>query len=117
MARSAVLNSWKSIVTYLQCGVRTAQRWEAVHDLPIRRTGGQRSSVIAFPSEIDGWLTKPRPVGQKNIARPSSNSLLIANARALRMQSALLRQEHHIAVQKLVGLCLAAERRWSERAR
>jgi hypothetical protein len=53
----ARLTGWKDIATYLNRGVRTAQRWEREFGLPVRRIGTDRSeSVFAFTLEIDAWL-------------------------------------------------------------
>ena len=50
------LNSWKEIAGYLNCGVRTAQRWERTEGLPVRRHLHQTlASVYALTSEIDRW--------------------------------------------------------------
>lgn len=55
--RSDALQSWKEIASYLKRGVRTAQRWERLAGLPVRRPRpSYRSPVFAFPSEIDQWL-------------------------------------------------------------
>ena len=52
-----VLNSWKEISAFLGRGVRTAQRWERLHKLPVYRVGqGQRSPVFAYTSELSLWL-------------------------------------------------------------
>lgn len=52
-----VLNSWKEISTFLGRGVRTVQRWERLHKLPVYRVGqGQRSPVFAYTSELSLWL-------------------------------------------------------------
>ena len=57
-----ILNSWKDIAAYMGRGVRTVQRYEATLGLPVRRAAGQeRSSVLAFPHELDAWL-QARPV-------------------------------------------------------
>jgi hypothetical protein len=54
--KSGLLNSWKEIASYLDCGVRTAQRWES-HGLPVHRiTGGIRGSVVADAREVDEWI-------------------------------------------------------------
>ena len=54
---SDALQSWKEIAAYLKRGVRTAQRWERCAGLPVRRPRpGERSSVFAFPAEIDEWM-------------------------------------------------------------
>ena len=48
------LQSWKEIGAYLDRDGRTAQRWEKQANLPIRRHhGGPRSTVYAYPSELD----------------------------------------------------------------
>src|SRR5690348_1970497 len=50
------LESWKEIAAYLQRDVKTAHRWEKHEGLPIHRhTHKSRSSVYAFPAEIDAW--------------------------------------------------------------
>ena len=63
------LESWKEIATYLQRDVRTARRWELEEGLPVHRHSHKsRSSVYAYPSEIDAWragrkvATEPVPV-------------------------------------------------------
>ncbi len=50
------LQGWKEIAAYLERDVRTARRWEKTASLPIRRYHeDRRSSVYAFPSEIETW--------------------------------------------------------------
>jgi Tfp pilus assembly protein PilF len=49
------LDSWKEIAAYLKRGVRTAQRWERVAALPVRRVASERGAVFAFRSELDTW--------------------------------------------------------------
>lgn len=55
---SAKLDGWKQIADYLDRSVKTAQRWEKAHGLPVRRvdeeSGG--TSVFAFTEEVDEWL-------------------------------------------------------------
>lgn len=54
---SAVLQSWKEIASELNCGVRTAQRWERKLGLPVRRIGkGPKGRVVGFKHELDRWL-------------------------------------------------------------
>ena len=48
------LNGWKEIASYLGKGVRTVQRWERDHGLPIRRVVDSEI-VFAFRDEIDSW--------------------------------------------------------------
>src|ERR1700752_2940541 len=55
---SEILNSWKEIASYLDRGIRTAQRWERELQLPVRRIGkGKRSPVFAIASELNFWRT------------------------------------------------------------
>src|SRR5712692_1159777 len=50
------LESWKEIGAYLQRNAVTARRWEKEEGLPVHRhTHNSRSSVYAYPSEIDAW--------------------------------------------------------------
>jgi len=51
------LDGWKQIAEYLSKDVRTVIRWEKDRNLPVHRIPGEkRSSVYAWPSEIDLWL-------------------------------------------------------------
>ena len=56
------LDSWKEIATYMGRALRTVQRWEKDHDLPIHRHTEQKNkgSVFAFQSEIDTWWDRNR---------------------------------------------------------
>jgi hypothetical protein len=77
-----LLNTWKEIALYLDCGVRTGQRWEAQLGLPVRRSHGKsRNHVLAFRSEIDEWLksnfsprrfNNPRHLALDNVERKIS---------------------------------------------
>lgn len=45
------------IANYLDIGVRTAQRYEALYGMPVHRPAGKgRSAVLALCDELDGWL-------------------------------------------------------------
>ncbi|MAP95480.1 MAG: hypothetical protein CMK07_11055 [Ponticaulis sp.] len=51
------LIGWKRIALHLGCGERTARRWEAEEGLPVhRQTHETKSTVYAFPAELDGWV-------------------------------------------------------------
>jgi hypothetical protein len=51
------LQSWKEIAAELNCGVRTAQRWERTLGMPVRRLGkGPRGRIVAFKDELHCWL-------------------------------------------------------------
>src|SRR5436190_10570383 len=61
------LSSWKEIGAYLQRNEATARRWEKEEGLPIHRhSHKRRSSVYAYPSEIDTWRA-----GRKVAAEPA----------------------------------------------
>lgn len=67
----ARLETWKAIAEHLQRDIRTVQRWEREQGLPVRRHEHQkRSSVYAFPRELDAWRNtrapKVNPPGQKH---------------------------------------------------
>lgn len=75
-ASGSVLRSWKEIAQYLGTCVKTAQRWERMYDIPVRRLQASKGAeVFALRSEIDRWhaettanrsRTHARPVGRKN---------------------------------------------------
>lgn len=61
------LESWKEIAAYLQRDAKTARNWEKTEGLPVHRHAHKsRSSVYAYPSEIDAWRAgrrvTPEPV-------------------------------------------------------
>jgi Tol biopolymer transport system component len=58
------LGSWKEIAAYLERDVSTVRRWEKQENLPVHRCLHlARSSVYAYPSELDSWkgTRQPRP--------------------------------------------------------
>lgn len=57
------LVSWKEIATYLGREVRTVQRWEETEGLPVHRHEHlKKSTVYAYPGELDAWFKKRQPV-------------------------------------------------------
>ena len=56
------LDSWKAIAAHLKRDVRTVKRWEKLEGLPVHRHLHQaRSSVYAYPSEINAWSATRQP--------------------------------------------------------
>ncbi len=56
------LESWKEIAAYLQRDVRTLMRWEKHEGLPVHRHHHlSRSSVYAYPSELEAWRANRKP--------------------------------------------------------
>ena len=59
MEKREILDSWKEISVYLNRSVKTCQRWETEHHLPIYRLDGSpRPSVFAYKDELDLWLAQ-----------------------------------------------------------
>jgi hypothetical protein len=57
-----ILNGWKEISAYINRSVRTVQRWEARLGLPVYRPAlKDRSAVVAFSDELDGWISRASP--------------------------------------------------------
>jgi hypothetical protein len=53
-----ILNGWKEISNYIERGVRTTQRWEAL-GMPVHRPAlKDRSAVVAFTDELDRWISR-----------------------------------------------------------
>jgi Tol biopolymer transport system component len=62
------LESWKEISAYVKRAVRTVKRWEQFEGLPVRRHQHQsRSSVYAYPSELDSWLATREPESLREV--------------------------------------------------
>ncbi len=57
-----VISSWKQIAKYLNCGVRTAQRWARSNGLPVHRRvqPNKRGPVLALSEDLDAWVQKGR---------------------------------------------------------
>jgi Tol biopolymer transport system component len=65
------LESWKEIGAYLQRDATTARRWEKEEGLPVHRHSHKsRSSVYAYPSEIDAWRASRKVAPEPVPARP-----------------------------------------------
>src|SRR6202161_4010685 len=57
-----ILNGWKEISNHIERGVRTAQRWESLLGMPVHRPAlKDRSAVVAFSDELEGWLSRTSP--------------------------------------------------------
>ena len=76
------LSSWKEIGAYLQRNEATARRWEREEGLPVHRhSHKKRSSVYAFPSELDAWRVT-RKVAVEQPTLPWWRTVLIPRSRA-----------------------------------
>jgi hypothetical protein len=57
-----ILSGWKEISNHIERGVRTAQRWESLLGMPVHRPAlKNRSAVVAFSDELEGWLSRTSP--------------------------------------------------------
>ncbi len=66
------LESWKEIAAYIQRDAKTARRWEKEEGLPVHRhSHSRRSSVYAFPGEIDAWRLSRKETPEPVVAIPS----------------------------------------------
>ncbi len=55
--RENLLSSWKEIAAYLDCDIRTCQRWEKKFGLPVYRVDEESGSrVYTYKDELDNWL-------------------------------------------------------------
>jgi PAS domain-containing protein len=51
------MHSWRGIADYLGASVKTVQRWEQIHDFPVRRLRGAKGAMVfALRDEIDRWM-------------------------------------------------------------
>jgi TolB-like protein/Flp pilus assembly protein TadD len=68
------LESWGEIAAHLRRDVRTVQRWERYHGLPVRRLQvGKLATVYAFRSELDKWFLEHQP--KPEVEDPHSESI------------------------------------------
>jgi len=56
------LYGWKAIAEYLGISVRSAQRWERNHDLPVKRRFGR---VWQSSNELDKWALNAHNLSSK----------------------------------------------------
>lgn len=63
MPNDQQLSSWGEIAAYLGVSVRTAQTWESLHGLPVRRFPGPKGRVWAIESELNSWRESHSSVG------------------------------------------------------
>ena len=69
------LESWGEIATYLRRDIRTVQRWESLHGLPVRRLQiGKQGQVFAFRSELDAWIRKRQPTAEDDFVNGESDA-------------------------------------------
>jgi Tol biopolymer transport system component len=77
------LDSWKAIAAYLNRDARTVMRWEKSEGLPVHRHRHMaRSSVYAYPSELDAWRANRRVLTTEP-TRPRRAPRLVAVAAIL----------------------------------
>ena len=86
---SEVLSSWKEIAAYFGKSVRTVQRWERWHALPIHRP--TPFSIMAYPAELDAWLRQndgqaaaiPESLSSLRPGSPSTRILVVDDERPI----------------------------------
>ena len=91
--RTLVLNSWKEIADYLNCGVRTVQRWEHDLDLPVYRPRpGKRGPVCAFASEIQIWMRQKKTEHPSFVHAVRNGAAINTSHRLIRLSAELVKQ-------------------------
>jgi len=75
---SDVLRSWKDISNYLKASVKTVQRWEQRHKLPVRRLRvAKGATVFALLSEIDQWVRRRTQGSKAGIKRDRLRAMFL----------------------------------------
>ena len=92
---AAELHGWKEIAAALGTNVRTAQKYESRHGLPVRRMPGKRGRVYALRDEILAWRD------QRRLAEPEGLMDRLAALSGVRLASAA-----GAAVAALIGALL-----------
>ena len=75
-----ILCGWKNIATYMDMSIRSAQRYELEHALPVRRPSGT-SRVIATIPNLDAWVAN-RPTRTASRATTVTVPLLFEKLQA-----------------------------------
>jgi hypothetical protein len=121
MAGSDILSGWKEIAHYLGKGTRTAQRYERISGLPIKRpvAKGKKASVMAIKADLHSWVrtsSVQRADRQtENLAMANEN--IIQENRRLRAQTSLLRTELTDGIVKVRKSLLKLRQRLTEHKR
>lgn len=105
-----ILNGWKEISNHIERGVRTAQRWESSLGMPVHRPAlKNRSAVVAFSDELDGWLSRSSPDAQAECLAVNDNEENNRNLlRVLDGMSTLIRQTRQL----ICHMKVLQESRW-----
>lgn len=98
-----ILNGWKEISNYIERGVRTAQRWEALLGMPVHRPAlKDRSAVVAFSDELDRWLARTAPDSEEPLRGEGSDlSRIEEKLRALAAQAAEVASQSRLLREKI----------------
>jgi len=65
--RGKRIDSWKEIGAFFGRSERTVKRWEAERGLPVCRVpGGGKTSVYAYPLELEAWLRTSQATGDES---------------------------------------------------
>jgi hypothetical protein len=110
-----ILNGWKEISNHIERGVRTAQRWEALLGMPVHRPAlKDRSAVVAFTDELDGWITRNvlDTPDVNSEGRNESLARLHDNMSSLAQHTAQLEAQTK-ALQEQLKQSLAIHRNWN----
>jgi hypothetical protein len=114
-----VLNGWKEIAKHLGTSTRSAQRYERLAGLPVRRpTSRIKGAVLATKTELDAWV-KASPLKDAFSLRPAlpqgysvaleAFKTSMAEQRRLRAAMMREREELHTAVELLRATLTAAQ--------
>jgi tetratricopeptide (TPR) repeat protein len=116
------LNSWKEIAAYFGKDERTVKRWEATRGMPVRRLPrGTRSSVFAYPHELEAWLrgepasSEGAVPGWRTALFPIAMALAISVVLAAGASTLVLRLRHHTPPEAAVVLYRQGVVDWNSR--
>ena len=105
-----LLNSWKEIAAFLDRGVRTVQRWEEDHKLPVHRyDNSPRSPVFALEEELLLWLRSRENMVTSATLHVEADQL-IAQAQLLEQRAKELRQQASELISKKTKAACASRK-------
>jgi len=110
MSERRRLESWKEIAGHLNRTVRTVQRWEREHGLPVHRLQRHKgATVYAYADEVDAWWTRAET---EIVAEPADDADPPRRARPrMAMAAAIV-----IAALATIGMVRVQLRSWQRTA-
>ena len=96
-SQGRIFSSWKEIAGFLGKGVRTVQRWEKTHGLPVSRPIGCASNVVfAKEEELVRWMRSQTSSSVMSDSGPKESQFKHLEAALAKLEETHLRLEQSL---------------------